>query len=145
MLDSLIDFLTTPHGRRNLYGWVYLAGFVVSIIGILEAKELVQRKTRHKELGCAALDASQILSAQATVDRDGQTETVSATLHQEGTRYVLNLSRSSTSPASGLDSVIERAFDSWHEVAAYLEHNSVLRIGDFKPMQPEHSTTEAAK
>lgn len=67
--------------------------FVAAILSALEAKALIQRKVRHKELGTAALAASQILTAQATIDRDEHAKSIAATLRRHGPRYVLQISR----------------------------------------------------
>lgn len=131
MIDAIIDFMTTLHegGRHGpVYGWVYVLAVFVSIGSALGTRELLARRKRL--LGrTQALAASGPLVAAVVIGEQGDSRLVTGTIRYAEGVYELTLRESSGSTQRES----KHAFPSIDRLGQYLESNTVLRLGDFKP------------
>jgi hypothetical protein len=125
--DILRTLLFTEFGRKHAEGWMLLVAGFISFVGWMSAREISSRIRRTKDEALQHLSAEKVMHASCHTTGSG--ETTNATIEKEGSAYILTLSV--RNPATDMTEK-KQYFDSLDALAAYLEKNTLLRLGDFR-------------
>jgi hypothetical protein len=127
-LESLLKtLLFTEVGRKHAEGWMFLVAGIISFLGWMSVREISNRIRRIKEEAQRHLNSEKIMHGSCRAADSG--EITDATIQQEGDAYILTVSVKN--PTSDNKEKMQR-FNSLDALAAYLEMNTVLRLGDFR-------------
>ena len=129
MESQIVEFLTTTHGRRGWYGWMYVIGYGAVILGALGTYELkIKRKSLHRSTVATAKVKSLCASAESSSPTEGAFKIQAEISDRDGGLHLLiRTSR------AGVLSDSAHCFGTPEELERYLETETVLRLGDFKP------------
>jgi histidyl-tRNA synthetase len=127
-LESLLKtLLFTEVGRKHAEGWMFLVAGVISFLGWISVREISNRIRRIKEEAQRHLNSEKVMHASCRAA--DSSEITDATIQQEGDVYILTVSvKNSTTD----NKEKKQRFNSLDALAAYLEMNTVLRLGDFR-------------
>lgn len=126
MVGAILEFMTTRHGHKPIYGWVIFVGAVGVIFGAIAAASVRARVQRNRQSAQTAVSCGEL---SAEINIDGQTpRKVQAQLREVGSALELTLVDSAKSSEAA--EVI--VFTSILEVEVYLKTNTLLRLGDLR-------------
>ena len=127
-LEGILEtLLFTEFGRKHAEGWMFLIAALISFGGWMSPREISSRIRRTKDEALQHLSADKLMYASYHTTNSG--ETTNATIQNAGSGFVLTLS-----VINPLTDTAEKKqhFDSLDAVAAHLEKNTLLRLGDFR-------------
>lgn len=129
LVDAIVDWMGSVHGRKRVYGWMwFLALVVVPIASAMAARELRARRNRLLRGADQAVAAAPLYAA-VRVGEGPTALLVEAALRHEPGRYELQwVERRGEGEAR---TRCER-FASLDQVERYLAQHSPLRLGDFR-------------
>lgn len=127
MVSAILEFMTTRHGAKPIYGWVLFLMAVGTVFGSIAAASVRARLLRTRQSARTAVSRGE-LSAEA-ITNGTNARRVQAQLREVGGALELTL-MDSAKLGEAADVMV---FGSILEVEAYLAINTMLRLGDFRP------------
>lgn len=126
MVSVILEFMTTRHGHKPVYGWIIFLIAVGAVFGAIATASARSRllRTRHSVRTAAS---RAVLYAEA-ITSGPNPRRVQAHLREIGAVLELTLV-DSAKPGEGAEVI---AFSSTQQVESYLEINTILRLGDFR-------------
>lgn len=126
---SVIDVLNQEYGSRHISGWMYLIGAIVSILGAISAKELVQKNKALKQSIGENLK-TKVLRATIFSQEENLTVEYLGQIMQEPDGYRLTIESRHNGDATIVADIFKPSLD---EVSEYLRSETKFILADFKP------------
>ena len=116
------------HGGRDTYGWVYVLGIGMSILGSIKAKEYAaKRKALHAQK--AETSKEKELTASLYTNEHGANIKYTATLSNNNGKFLIRVIKQKS---GNLELVVEETVSTMEEAASFLRANTKFILADFK-------------